>query len=219
MTARARHDRPLHTFRLAAAAPAGSALVVADLVTGGLGRSFGALSTVAAFRVGALLSTPSVPVPGPTLAAGAGNRPRRRPSPWRRVAERRDGRRSLASIRSMNRAAEQVAGGDSASFVVLDVARALVELLGLRDCRYEAGPGSGVRPVLRHAQPTLYGVSWRCSTGACLRITSRCRSWQAGSRAGSSACPGVAARVGGPRAGRIGTRRPGGVGPAHRPVA
>jgi len=50
--------------------------------------------------------------------------------------------------------AEQVAAGDSASFVTLDVARALVDLLGLRDCRYEtyteAVSAGSPRPVLRH---------------------------------------------------------------------
>ena len=50
----------------------------------------------------------------------------------------------------MGRVAEEVAGGDSASFVVLDVARTLVDLLDLADCRYEPASGPSGRPVLRH---------------------------------------------------------------------
>ena len=61
--------------------------------------------------------------------------------------QRSDCRRSLASVRSMSRVAEQVADGDSASFIVLDVARALVELLDLGDCRYEPTPGPSGRPL------------------------------------------------------------------------
>jgi hypothetical protein len=60
----------------------------------------------------------------------------------------------LECVRTLAQMAEQVAAGDSASFVTLDVARALIDLLSLRDCRYEtfaeAISAGSPRPVLRH---------------------------------------------------------------------
>lgn len=69
---------------------------------------------------------------------------------WRaRLALRRP--RGIDCLRSVGRLSEEVACGDSASFIQLDVARTLVELLNLRDCRYEAAPFlRGTRPVLEH---------------------------------------------------------------------
>lgn len=84
-------------------------------------------------------------------------RPRRQSA----AGARRDCRQSLVSVRSMGRVAEEVAGGDSASFVVLDVARTLVELLDLADCRYEPASSASGRPVLRHGGELEYrGVRW-----------------------------------------------------------
>jgi hypothetical protein len=45
--------------------------------------------------------------------------------------------------------AHEVAEGDGAEFIVIDVARSLVELLDLRDCRYETAP------LAEDARPTL----------------------------------------------------------------
>jgi hypothetical protein len=65
-------------------------------------------------------------------------------------AERRRAR-SLDCLRSVGRVAEEVAGGDPAAFIQIDVARSLVDLLDLRDCRYESAPcGPSRRPVLSH---------------------------------------------------------------------
>jgi hypothetical protein len=159
-TSWSRHGRPLPERLAGHVALVGSTLVVADLVTDGPGRTFGALSTVAAFGWGAYLGAP-LGRGGWAGARGVGRRrPRRRPGPWRRAATWWDGRRSLVAVRSMSQVAEQVAGGDSASFVVLDVARALVELLDLRDCRYARGPGDGTRPALRHGELHLHGARW-----------------------------------------------------------
>jgi hypothetical protein len=76
-------------------------------------------------------------------------------------AERRRAR-ALDCLRSVGRVAGEVAGGDSASFIQIDVARSLVDLLDLQDCRYEAAPcqASG-RPVLEHPGWFTWGdVGW-----------------------------------------------------------
>lgn len=148
---RRRRGRPLYARLALSVALVGSALAAADLVTAGADGSFVLLSAVNTFGWGALLLS---------ARAGARHERQNRRGPWRWAAEWRDRRQSLAPVRCMSRVAELVAGGDSASFVVLDVARALVELLGLRDCRYEPGVGSGLRPALRHGELTLYGLSW-----------------------------------------------------------
>jgi hypothetical protein len=46
----------------------------------------------------------------------------------------------LGPLRSVGRVAQEVADGDDAEFILLDVARTLVELLDLDDCRYETAP-------------------------------------------------------------------------------
>lgn len=140
---------------------AAAAVVVASTAAAGSGGR-GALSVLAAFLAGAAAMT---------LVQRARQAPGARPPArrWRNLARRqsaaaarRDCRQSLASVRSMGRVAEQVAGGDSASFVVLDVARALVELFDLADCRFEhAAGGVTGRPVLLHGGEFTYrGVRW-----------------------------------------------------------
>ncbi|HET6954076.1 MAG TPA: DUF4118 domain-containing protein [Acidimicrobiales bacterium] len=76
-------------------------------------------------------------------------------------AERRRAR-SLDCLRSVGRVAGEVAGGDSASFIQIDVARSLVELLDLRDCRYESAPcAASRRPVLTQPGWLTFGeVGW-----------------------------------------------------------
>jgi len=80
---------------------------------------------------------------------------------WRvRQALRRP--RGLDCLRSVGRLSEEVACGDSASFIRIDVARTLVELLDLRDCRYETAPYlPSTRPVLQHpGWLTIGPVGW-----------------------------------------------------------
>lgn len=157
---------PTRAAALLAGGALSGAAVLAGLAVAGLGWVAGVASVGAAFALGAIAGpawrrlrgtdpgAPAVPVPGRR------HRPRRslRPSA---AEERRDCRQSLVSVQSLGRVAEQVAGGDSADFVVLDVARALVELLDLRDCRYEPASGESGRPVLRHGGELEYrGVRW-----------------------------------------------------------
>jgi hypothetical protein len=58
---------------------------------------------------------------------------------WWPVGFRRP-RLPLGPLRSVGRVAQEVADGDDAEFILLDVARTLVELLDLDDCRYETAP-------------------------------------------------------------------------------
>jgi hypothetical protein len=72
--------------------------------------------------------------------------------------------RSLRSahLLTIGRVASDIAEGDAAGLVVLDIARGLVELLALRDCRFEIAPLSpGARPVLLHSgELELRGTRW-----------------------------------------------------------
>jgi hypothetical protein len=140
-----------------AMAAAGMALVSA---AGSGGR--GALSVVAAFVAGAAVAPLVRRARRAPQVRDTVERRRTRARRQRPAEARRDCRQSLASVRSMGRVAEQVAGGDSASFVVLDVARALIELLDLDDCRFEhAAGGVTGRPVLLHGGEFTYrGVRW-----------------------------------------------------------
>jgi len=141
---------------IAVAALAVAVLLGADLVASGPARPLLVATAVLGFLAGAVVA-PWVRARRPG-AASARRRHRTRRS---RAEARRDCERSLVSVRSMGRVAEQVAGGDSASFVVLDVARTLVELLDLDDCRYESGTRPTGRPVLRHGgEMELWGVRW-----------------------------------------------------------
>jgi hypothetical protein len=144
--------------RLLLVAAAAVAALVAGVVATRTGL-LGAVAVVVALALGACAG----PLWRRTRApAAAARRVRRRPLRQSAAAARRDCRQSLVSVRSMGRVAEQVAGGDSASFVVLDVARALIELLDLRDCRYERSSGGVTgRPVLQHGGALDYrGVRW-----------------------------------------------------------
>lgn len=67
------------------------------------------------------------------------------------------------TLRAVSRVAEDIAGGDAAGIVVLDVARSLVDLLGLDDCWFEVPPFDHVpaRPELVHTgELTEQGVTW-----------------------------------------------------------
>jgi hypothetical protein len=83
---------------------------------------------------------------------------RRRPLLLRR---RRD-RVAVAHLQTVGRVAGEIAEGDMAGMVVLDVARSLVELLGLRDCRFEAAPTPvASMPCLLHTgELELRGMRW-----------------------------------------------------------
>lgn len=80
----------------------------------------------------------------------------------RRLRLRRRRVEPIESLRSVGRVAQVVAEGDDAEFVLLDVARLLVELLDLDDCRYETPPLAGSsRPTLVHdAELELRKVRW-----------------------------------------------------------
>jgi Domain of unknown function (DUF4118) len=86
-------------------------------------------------------------------------RRRLRPVRWRprpRVGQ-------LDYWRTVCRVAENVVvGGDDSGLVALDVARTLVELLGLRDCLFQLPPfDDTVRPSLLHpGELELYGTRW-----------------------------------------------------------
>ncbi|HEV7760492.1 MAG TPA: DUF4118 domain-containing protein [Acidimicrobiales bacterium] len=68
----------------------------------------------------------------------AGPAPALRSRRWPMVLRRP--RLPLGPLRSVGRVAQEVADGDDAEFILLDVARTLVELLDLDDCRYETAP-------------------------------------------------------------------------------
>jgi hypothetical protein len=63
---------------------------------------------------------------------------------------------------TVGRVAADIAEGDDAGLVVLDVARALVDVLDLRDCSFEPLPlAPAARPVLLHCGEVEYrGVRW-----------------------------------------------------------
>ena len=157
---------PTSLVAAGAALVAAVVLVVAAAVASG-GNPVAVLSVVAAFVSGAAAGPAWQRARASATVSRAdrrGARLARRPRGRVRQSsaeQRRDCRRSLASVRSMSRVAEQVADGDSASFIVIDVARALVELLDLGDCRYEPTPGPSGRPVLLHGGELTYrGVRW-----------------------------------------------------------
>jgi hypothetical protein len=140
----------------------GAAVVAAMAVVAVTGGPAGVVGVVA-FALGAASGRVWRRLRGaePPRARASTRRRYRRPRRQSAAEARRDCRQSLASVRSMGRVAEQVAGGDSASFVVLDVARTLVELLDLADCRYEPASGASGRPVLLHGGELEYrGVRW-----------------------------------------------------------
>jgi hypothetical protein len=147
---------------------AAAGALVAGVAIAGVRGAFAVLALAAAFGLGVSAGPAWRRLRGAGRGAagapGAGPHHHRRPRRPRRQSPaeaRRDCRQSLVSVRSMGRVAEQVAGGDSASFVVLDVALALVDLLDLRDCRYEPASGESGRPVLRHGGELEYrGVRW-----------------------------------------------------------
>jgi hypothetical protein len=79
------------------------------------------------------------------------------------VRERRE--RSVAHLHTVGRVAGEIADGDTAGLVVLDVARSLVELLRLRDCEFELPPFAAQETpakatLLRTGELELWGVRW-----------------------------------------------------------
>jgi hypothetical protein len=84
-------------------------------------------------------------------------RPWRRPRLWRSRDEE-----ALDHLHTVGRVAADIAEGDDAGLVLLDVSCALVELLDLRDCAFEQPPfPPGERPVLLHTgELELRGVRW-----------------------------------------------------------
>jgi hypothetical protein len=69
---------------------------------------------------------------------------------------------AAAHLQTVGRVAGEIAEGDTAGMVVLDVARSLVEVLGLRDCRFEAAPlAAASTPRLLHTGELEYrGMRW-----------------------------------------------------------
>lgn len=92
-----------------------------------------------------------------TVLALALRRTRRHRTSWRR--ERAE---ESVHLRTVGRVASEIADGDTAGLVVLDVARSLVELLWLRDCELQLPPFTGgPKPVLcRTGEMELWGVRW-----------------------------------------------------------
>jgi hypothetical protein len=118
--------------------------------------------TVAVRAPGDLATGAVLLVVGATLAElGRRRRPharrRLRQPMWRprRVVE-------AEHLATVGQVAAGIADGDDAGLVVLDVARALVGVLDLRDCSFERAPfDRGDRAVLRHTgELELRGVRW-----------------------------------------------------------
>lgn len=68
----------------------------------------------------------------------------------------------MAHLETVGRVAGEIADGDMAGLVVLDVARSLVELLALQDCRFERAPFVGAsKPCLvRGGELRLGDKTW-----------------------------------------------------------
>jgi hypothetical protein len=81
---------------------------------------------------------------------------------WRRPLWRSRRATETEHLRTVSRVAAGIAEGDDAGLVVLDVARALVDVLDLRDCSFELAPFAGEeRAVLAHTgELELRGVRW-----------------------------------------------------------
>ena len=69
---------------------------------------------------------------------------------------------ATAQLLTIGRVAEDLADGDAAGLVLLDIARGLVDLLKLRDCRFELAPlEPSTRPsLLRGGEVELHGRRW-----------------------------------------------------------
>jgi hypothetical protein len=95
------------------------------------------------------------------VPAGDGRR-RRRLLRVVRVRWRSRRARAREHVQTVERVAAGIAAGDAAGLVVLDVARALVDLLDLRDCSFERAPfAPGARAVLVHTgELELRGIRW-----------------------------------------------------------
>lgn len=102
---------------------------------------------------------------GSGLAALGRRRQRqRRPRQPAHVVRPRRGS-STQHLHTVGRVAGEIADGDMAGLVVLDVARSLVELLRLRDCEFEIPPfvpePTPAKPnLLRTGELELRGVRW-----------------------------------------------------------
>jgi hypothetical protein len=92
--------------------------------------------------------------------AERGRRRRRRPARMLRIQLPHAIR--SAHLSTLRRVAGDIAEGDTAGLVVLDIARSLVEVLRLRDCRFELTPlRVSERPVLLpDGELALDGVHW-----------------------------------------------------------
>lgn len=83
---------------------------------------------------------------------------------WRRRSARRGAKAD--HLRTLGRVAGEIADGDTAGLVVLDVARTLVELLDLGDCEFQVAPFADFpdgreRPTMRRdGRMELRGQAW-----------------------------------------------------------
>lgn|GEM_PF-3162756 len=84
----------------------------------------------------------------------------------RRASARRINGTIIDALRSVSQVAAEVAKGEDAGLVLVDVGRRLIELLDLTDCSFEVPPfDRPMRPVLRHdGDLELRGVTWDPST-------------------------------------------------------
>jgi hypothetical protein len=92
--------------------------------------------------------------------AERGRRRRRRPP--RTVRIQLPGAIRSTHLSTIRRVAGDIAEGDTAGLVVLDIARSLVDVFRLRDCRFEVAPlPLSERPVLlANGELALDGVRW-----------------------------------------------------------
>ncbi|HVT76810.1 MAG TPA: DUF4118 domain-containing protein [Acidimicrobiales bacterium] len=65
-------------------------------------------------------------------------------------------------LRAVSRVAEEIVSGDDPGIIVIDIARSIVEVLGLADCAFEVPPFDETpRPeLLRTGELDLYGCQW-----------------------------------------------------------
>ena len=80
----------------------------------------------------------------------------------RRAAARRTHQTILDALRTVSQVAAEVATGEDAGLVLIDVGRRMIELLDLTDCSFEVPPFERwARPLLqRDGEMGLHGVTW-----------------------------------------------------------
>jgi hypothetical protein len=132
-------------------AGAAATLLVVDLLAAGPARPLALLAVATAYAAGRRR--------GPTRRTPDARAPRHVSGRATRVLARRRCERTPVAVHPAG--AVPAGAGPDATLVELDIARALVELLGLRDCRYEPGDRPSGLPVLRSGgEVELCGLRW-----------------------------------------------------------